>query len=49
MSTSILNFKFFTIEQSFNSQNDRIWAESSPGEDVIVTRIQKIILFYPAF
>ena len=33
--------KIFTIEQSFNSQNDRIWAESSPGEDVIVTRIQK--------
>ena len=33
--------KLFTIEQSFNHQNDRIWATSKPKEKAIVSRIQK--------
>lgn len=33
--------KPFTIEQSYNPQNDRIWATEAPGASAIVTRSQK--------
>lgn len=33
--------KLFTIEQSYNRQNDRIWSKKFPGEDRIVARSQK--------
>jgi len=33
--------KIFTIEQRFNSQNDRIWVECSPVEGIIFTSIGK--------
>jgi transposase len=33
--------KLFTIEQAYNSQNNRIWSKESPGTSAIISRTQK--------